>query len=64
MTKQELMNEIREDNTLVLLQEVGYIDIDDINANLNDFIEALEKVTGKEYKISSEVGKTVIREVK
>ena len=64
MTKQELMKEIREDNTLVLLQEVGYIDIDDIDANLNDFIEALCQVTGKEYKISSEVGKTVIREVK
>ena len=64
MTKQELMKEIREDNTLVLLQEVGYVDIDDIDANLNDFIEALEKVTSKEYKISSEVGKTVIREVK
>mgnify|MGYP001360984051 CR=1 FL=1 len=62
MTK--LINEIKENNTLEHLQEVGYIDIDDIDANLNDFIEALEKVTGKEYKISSEVGKTVIREVK
>ena len=62
MTK--LINEIKENNTLEHLQEVGYIDIDDINANLNDFIEALCQVTGKEYKISSEVGKTVIREVK
>lgn len=62
MTK--LINEIKENNTLEHLQEVGYIDIDDIDANLNDFIEALEKVTGKEYKISNEVGKTIIREVK
>ena len=62
MTK--LINEIKENNTLEHLQEVGYIDIDDIDANLNDFIEALCQVTGKEYKISSEVGKTVIREVK
>ena len=59
-----LINEIRENNTLEQLQEVGYIDIDSVQGNLNDFIEALCQVTGKEYKISSEVGKTVIREVK
>ena len=58
-----MADEIRENNTLEHLQEVGYIDIDSVDANLNDFMAALEKVTGKEYKISSEVGKTVIREV-
>ena len=63
MTKQELMEEIREDNTLVLLQEVGYIDIDDIQSNLNDFILALEEVTGKEYVIKEKIGKRVIEEV-
>ena len=63
MTKQELMKEIREDNTLVLLQEVGYIDIDDIQGNLNDFISALEEVTGKEYVIKEKIGKRVIEEI-
>lgn len=63
MTKQELMKEIREDNTLVLLQEVGYIDIDDIQGNLNDFIAALEEVTGKDYVIKEKIGKRVIEEI-
>lgn len=63
MTKQELMEEIREDNTLVLLQEVGHIDIDDIQGNLNDFISALEEVTGKEYVVKEKIGKRVIEEV-
>lgn len=63
MTKQELMDEIREDNTLVLLQEVGYIDIDDIQSNLNDFMAVLEEVTGKEYAIKEKIGKRVIEEV-
>lgn len=62
MTKQELMDEIREDNTLVLLQEVGYIDIDDIQSNLNDFMVALEEVTGKTYTIRERVGKRVLEE--
>lgn len=63
MTKQELMEEIRKDNTLVLLQEVGYIDIDDIQGNLNDFISALEEVAGKEYAIKEKIGKRVIEEI-
>ena len=63
MTKQELMNEIRENNTLEQLQEVGYIDIDSIQGNLNDFIAALEKVTGKEYAIKEKIGKRVIEEI-
>ena len=62
MTK--LINEIKENNTLEHLQEVGYIDIDSVQGNLNDFIAALEEVTGKIYKMSEMVGKMVIKEVR
>lgn len=58
-----LINEIRENNTLEQLQEVGYIDIDSAQGNLNDFMAALEEVTGKEYTIKEKIGKRVIEEI-
>ena len=63
MTKREILKqEIKEDNTLVILEEIGKIDIDFIDEDLGEFIEALEEVTGKEYYISNEVGGQFIRE--
>lgn len=61
---EEIAEEIKKDNTLVVLEETGELNIDDINEDLDLFIEALEAVTGREYTISHEVGKSVIKEYK
>ena len=58
----EIIKSIQEDNTLVLLQETGELNIDYIEGDLDLFIEALETLTGKEYSIVQKVGKTVIEE--
>ena len=58
----EIIKSIQEDNTLVLLQETGELNIDYIEEDLDLFIEALETLTGKEYSIVQKVGKTVIEE--
>ena len=58
----EIIKNIQEDNTLVLLQETGELNIDYIEEDLDLFIEALETLTGKEYSIVQKVGKTVIEE--
>lgn len=58
----KLIKEIKENKTLEMLQEVGYIDIDEIEGNLNKFVMALEEVTGKTYTIRERVGKRVLEE--
>lgn len=53
---------IKNDNTLVVLEEVGEINIDYISEDLELFIEALEEVTKKQYTIIQKIGKKVIVE--
>ena len=62
MTKQEIIKEIKAGSTLEQLEEIGYIDIDFIEHNLQDFIQALEEVTGNEYTITDRVGKRVVEQ--
>ena len=62
MTKQEIIKEIKAGSTLEQLEEIGYIDIDFIEYNLQDFIQALEEVTGNEYTITDRVGKRVVEQ--
>lgn len=57
-----IAQEIKEDNTLVTLQETGELNIDYIDEDLDLFIYALEKVTGKEYTIKDFVGYKAIVE--
>lgn len=61
---ERLIKEIKEDNTLVLLEELGRLDIDSIDEDLDLFIEALEQINNKEYHISFEKGGQFIREYK
>lgn len=63
MTKQELKKQMLEDNTIEQLEEVGYIDIDDVTVNIRMFIQTLEEITGKEYELVEKVGKLVIQEI-
>ena len=62
MTKQEIIKEIKAGSTLEQLEEIGYIDIGFIEHNLQDFIQALEEVTGNEYTITDRVGKRVVEQ--
>ena len=62
MTKQEIIKEIKAGSTLEQLEEIGYIDIDFIEHNLQDFIQALEEVTNNEYTITDRIGKRVIEQ--
>ena len=62
MTKQEIIKEIKAGSTLEQLEEIGYIDIDFIEHNLQDFIQALEEITNNEYTITDRIGKRVIEQ--
>ena len=62
MTKQEIIKEIKAGSTLEQLEEIGYIDIDFIEYNLQDFIQALEEITNNEYTITDRVGKRVVEQ--
>ena len=62
MTKQEIIKEIKAGSTLEQLEEIGYIDIDFIEYNLQDFIRALEEIKNNEYTITDRVGKRVIEQ--
>lgn len=57
-----IAQEIKEDNTLVILQETRELNIDYIDEDLDLFIYALERVTGKEYTIKDFVGYKAIVE--
>lgn len=51
MTKQELINELKEDNTIEQLEEQGKINIDFIDGDLELLIEVLEE----EFQIKTEI---------
>ena len=52
---QDIIDEIYYDNTLTYLEEVGLIPLEQVEYDIDNFIEALERITGKEYKVYNDI---------